>query len=356
MAGCAVLAALLASAPALATEERWGPVEVDVWQPPFNDSRTRIQQQYRALDEAQKPWRICASIPHLKDAFWLGVNHGLVTEARRLGVALSLHQAGGYEFLDVQRAQLEKCLAGEPDGLILSAVSLDGLNDLIERASDRGIPVIDLINGISSPRIVARAAPSYWISANVTGNYLRALQIEAGRPIKVAWFPGPAGAGWVGDADAGFRAAVDGAPIEILSTRHGDTGRAAQGVLIEAALAEHAGEIDFIVGTAPTAEAAVAILRREGLAERVKTLAFYFSPSVYRGIRRGAIVAAPADGQGLVARIAVDVLVRVLEQREYFKHVGPRVQVIDGKNIRDWDPWATLAPAGFRPIFSVNVP
>jgi protein TorT len=350
-----LLCALLAHIPIAGAVQPWYPVQVDVWQPPFNQTRQRVQRQYTALHKAENAWRICVSIPHLKDAYWLGVNHGLVEEARRLGVALSLYQAGGYEFLQVQRKQIEECLANEPHGLIVSAISLAGINDLVARADGMGIAVLDLINGMSSRHIKARVAPSYWINAHEIGVYLRRLQDELARPIKVAWFPGPDGAAWVRDADAGFRAAIDGAPIEILSTRFGDTGRKAQGDLIEAALAEHAGALDFLVGTAPSAEAAVAILRRRGLAKQIKVLAFYFSPGVYRGLRRGEIVAASSDSQGLSARIAVDLMVRILEKREYLQHVAPRVVTIDAGNVREWDPRMTLAPRGFRPIFSVNV-
>ena len=349
------LLALLLHATAAVADNPWYPVEVDVWQPPFNTSRERVVQEYTPLGHAEKPWRICVSIPHLKDAYWLGVNHGLVTEARRLGVALSLYQAGGYESLDVQRTQIEECLAGKADGLIVSAISLDGVDDLVARAADMGIPTIDLINGMSSSRIAARAAPSYWINANVTGTYLRGLQARTGRPIRIAWFPGPQGAAWVSDADQGFRAAIEGAPIEIVTTRHGDTGQAVQGALVAAALAEHGDDIDYVVATAPTAEAAGAVLRKRDLAGSVGVMAFYVSPGVLKGIRRGAIVAAPADGQGLVARIAVDQMVRILEKRDYVQHLAPRAVVIDAGNVREWDPWATLAPSGFRPVFSVNV-
>jgi len=355
VAAACVALVLLLHTPMAEAAKPWYPVRVDVWQPPFNESRQRVAREYVALGKAANPWRICVSIPHLKDAFWLGVNHGLVEEARRLGVALSLYHAGGYEYLDVQRRQLEECLAGDPHGLIVSAVSVDGVNDLVARADGMGIPVVDLINGMSSPHIKARSASSYWINGHEAGVYLRALQSRAGKPIKVAWFPGPQAAGWVRDADAGFRAAINGAPVEIISSKFGDTGREVQAKLIERTLDEHADRFDYIAGTAPTAEAAVAILRKRGLEQQIKVLSFYFSPGVYRGIRRGDIVAAATDSQGLAARIAVDLLVRILDKQEYMTHVGPKVAIIDGSNVRGWDPRMTLAPRGFRPIFSVNV-
>ena len=348
----AVLIAIIV--PTVHGEKEWYPLEVDVWNPPFNEQRQREQKLYTPLEKAQKKWRIRVFIPHLKDDYWLGVNYGLIHEARRLGISLSIYEAGGYDQLDVQRRQIENAITENPDGLIIGAISLDGLNDLVKKASDKGIPVLDLINGISSPFIAARAAVSFWDMGFQAGSYLRRLQENRGQPLKVAWFPGPKGAGWVAAGDAGLRKSIEGGAIEILDSRYGDTGSAAQAKLIEAALSRHADDLDCIVGTAVTAEAAVKILRRRELADRIKILSYYYGPGVHRGIRRGDITAAPSDLTVLQARIAVDVMVRMLEKRDYYKHVAPRVMVVDRDNIRTWDTSTTLAPRGFRPIFSIN--
>ena len=332
----------------------WYPVEVDVWNPPFNDMRQREQKLYTPLDKAQEKWRIRVFIPHLKDDYWLGVNYGLIDEARRLEVSLSIFEAGGYDRLEVQRKQIEKALDENPDGLIIGAISLDGLNDLVKKAADKGIPVLDLINGISSPYIAARAAVSFWDMGYQTGSYLRRLQENGGEPIKMAWFPGPEGAGWVKAGDAGLREATAGGAIKILDAWYGDTGSAVQANLVAKALNRYADDLDGIVGTAVTAEAAIKILRERGLADRIKILSYYYSPGVHRGIRRGDITAAPSDLTVLQARIAVDVMVRILEKKDYFKHVAPKVTVVDRDNIRSWDTTTTLAPRGFRPIFSIN--
>jgi len=351
---CSLAVLMAIVVPTVQAEKVWYPVEVDVWNPPFNDLRQREQKLYTPLDKAQKKWRIRVFIPHLKDAYWLGVNYGLIDEARRLEVSLSIFEAGGYDQLDVQRRQIEKVLAENPDGLIIGAISLDGLNDIVKKASDKGIPVLDLINGMSSPHITARAAVSFWDMGYQAGSYLQRLQDKNGKPLKLAWFPGPEGAGWVAAGDAGFRKAIEGSTIKILDSQYGDTGSSVQGKLIEAAISRYAGDFDCIAGTAVTAETAVKILRRRGLADRVKILSYYYGPGVHRGIRRGDITAAPSDLTVLQARIAVDVMVRILEKRDYFKHVAPRVQVVDSSNIRTWDSSTTLAPRGFRPIFSIN--
>jgi protein TorT len=189
---------------------------------------------------------------------------------------------------------------------------------------------------------------------NQAGLYLRRLQRQGGQPMKVAWFPGPKGAGWVAAGDAGFREAIANNDIDIVTTQYGDTGSAAQAKLIEPVLEQHAADLDCIAGTAVTAEVAAKILQQRGLADRITILSYYYSPGVDRGIRRGGIAAAPSDLTVLQARIAVDIMVRIIEKKDYFKHVAPMVIVVDRNNIRTWDSSTTLAPRGFRPIFSIN--
>ncbi|MDJ0889135.1 MAG: TMAO reductase system periplasmic protein TorT [Desulfobacterales bacterium] len=343
------------AAPAgLKADKAWYPLAVDVWTPPFNEAMQRQSQQYTPLQKASQPWRIKVFIPHLKDAYWLGVNFGLIDEARRLGISLTIQEAGGYSQLAVQRRQTEAALSEKPDGLIIGAISLEGLNDLVAQAAEKGTPVIDLINGMSSPQIAARAAVSFRDMGFASGRYLQRMQSQMGRPAKVAWFPGPENAGWVQAGDAGFREAIEGNAIEIVETLYGDTGSGVQGRLIEDVLDRHADTLDFIVGTAVTAEAAVKILRTRRLSDKIKIVSYYYGPGVHRGIRRGHILAAPSDQPVLQARIAIDVIVRILEGKDYIRHVAPKVVVVDRTNIRSWDSASTLAPRGFRPIFSVN--
>jgi periplasmic protein TorT len=333
--------------------DKWYPLEVDVWDPPFNEELKRHKSSYVALEKASKKWRLCVSIPHLKDPYWSAVNFGLIDEAKRLGVGLRLLEAGGYDHLDNQRKQIADCMSSNADALIYSAISADGLNDLVEKYIAKGKPVIDMINGSSSKKVTARAGVNFYDPGFAIGQYARTLFGKTGNTVNAAWFPGPDGATWVSQADSGFRAALEGSSIKIVSSAKGDTGRVTQGGLIRAALDEHP-DIQMIAGTTVTAEAAVEILRRRGLDKKVKVLAFYYGPGIHRGIRRGSIVAAPTDLQAIQARMSVDLAVRALEGKPLVRHVAPGVIVIDRDNIRKFDASTTLPPRGFRPIFSIN--
>ena len=324
-------------------------IEVEEWIPPFNRELRKIVNSYSFLLSAEKKWRICVSIPHLKDAYWSAVNYGLIQEARQKGIALDLFEAGGYNNLDVQRKQLKNCLKEKYDGVIISAIKFDGVNDLVSEFKAQGIPVIDLINGLDSRDINARVGASYYDMAYQTGVYLKSKVL--GSKVRVLWMPGPKDASWVDAGNRGFLEGVSNSSIEIVATLYGDTGRTAQGRLIRSFLSEN-HDIDFIVGTSVTAEAAVDIVRRKNI--NAKIMSYYYSPGVHRGIKRGQIISSPTDKQAVAARLAVDILIKVLEKRPYPKHIGPRVQVVDQNNITDFDPSTSVSPKGFRTVFSVN--
>ena len=215
--------------------------------------------------------------------------------------------------------------------------------------------MIDVINGISTKDISAKSLVSFEEMGYKTGEYLVSLYPEKLlENVKIAWFPGPEGAGWVTSGNKGFLAAIAGSNLEVVETRYGDTGTAVQSKLVNEVLDRHSEELDYIVGTGVTAEAAVKILRKRGLNKRIKIISYYLTPNVYRDILRGRIMASPTDSTVIQGRIAVDQLVRILTNKPYAKHVGPIIYVLDIDNIQQFDRKSMLAPSGFRATYTVN--
>ncbi|MEO3428929.1 TMAO reductase system periplasmic protein TorT [Pelagibius sp. CAU 1746] len=331
----------------------WYPYSVEVWDPPFNMESPRKAMDYVPLEKAAKKWDICVSFPHMKDAYWLGVDYGITEEAKRLGVKANVVEAGGYTELNTQISQIEDCVSAGADAVVIGAISFDGLNNLVSEIRSKNIPVIDVINGMSSSELSAKSLVSFGEMGAKAGEFLAKAHPAGGQAAKVAWFPGPAGAGWVEAGNAGFQRAVAGSAVELVDTKYGDTGKEAQAKLVEDAL-EAYPELSYIVGTAVTAEAAVPILRARGLTDQVKVVSYYYTPGVDRGIARGQILAAPTDSTVIQGRVAVDQAVRILEGKDYQKHVGPALYVVTQENHGKFDPSSTLAPNGFSPVFSVD--
>jgi protein TorT len=340
-------------AAALAEEKAWYPYPVEVWDPPFDMESPRKNVDYVPVEKAEKKWNICVSFPHMKDAYWMAVDYGVVEESKRLGVQMTLLEAGGYTNLNKQISQIEDCVANGAQAVVIGAISLDGLNNLVKEIRSKDIPVIDVINGISSPELSAKSLVSFGEMGYKAGEYIAKMHPKGSGKVKVAWFPGPPGAGWVEAGNLGFVEAVKDSDIEIVDTKYGDTGKEVQLKLVEDVLEAHP-DINYIVGTSPTTEAAVQLLRGRGLDDKIKVLAYYFTPGVYENIKRGRVLAAPTDSAVIQGRVAIDQAVRILEGKDYLKHVGPALYVIDSKNIETFDYPSSLAPADFKPVFRVD--
>lgn len=349
----ALIAAVLGAASPAAGGEAGG----QVWplmapEVAFDEASALRRLDYRPLGRAAQPWRLCVLYPHLKDAYWLSVNYGMVEEARRLGVSFVLYEAGGYPNLARQIDQLGRCHASRPDAVILGTVSFEGLTPEVE-ATAREMPVIAAVNDIDDRGIAAKSAVSWHEMGAAAGRVIAERHPRGSAPVRLAWFPGPEGAGWVRFVEAGFREALGASSAEIVATRNGDTGLEQQVLLVEDVLDAHP-DIDYIVGSGPTAEAAVSILRARGLDGQIGIVSTYMTHAVYRGIRRGRILAAPTDFAVMQGRLAVELAVRALEGRLEVAHAGPEIRTITPDNIAAIGPDGSLAPAAFAPVFEIS--
>ncbi|MEI8178621.1 TMAO reductase system periplasmic protein TorT [Aestuariivirga sp.] len=340
--------ALLALTGACRAGDTWA---LESWQPPFDYRGTPTQISYQPLERAKRHWRICASYPHLKDSYWVSVNYGMVRHAQKLGVALEIVEAGGYPNLDKQRSQIADC-AKSADALIVGTVSYDGLTPLLVSLSQH-MPVIAAVNDINSAGIRAKSGVSWISMGEAIGRYFTTLHPEGSPKVRIAWFPGPEGAGWVGFVEEGFQRGLAGSSADIVSVKWGDTGFEDQLLLLEDMLEEHP-DVDYIIGSAVTADAAVSLLRAKNLTGKIGVLADYFTHGTYRAIKRGKVIAAPTDSPVLQGELSVDQAVRALEGSLTVTHAGPAIRIIDGQNINVLDISDSLAPASFKPTFKVE--
>ena len=218
----------------------------------------------------------------------------------------------------------------------------------------KNIPVIDVINGISSPELSAKSLVSFGEMGAKAGEFLAKLHPAGSTPVKVAWFPGPTGAGWVEAGNTGFIDAVKGSAVEVVETKYGDTGKEVQSKLIEDTLEAHP-DVELHRrhrGDGRGRDPDPARPRTDGpdqggrllLSRRASTRASAAARSSPRRPTSTVI-------QG---RIAIDQAVRILEGKDYLKHVGPALFVVTKDNVDGLRSASTLAPDGFAPIFRVE--
>lgn len=351
---CTLLAALAVGASTTHAADAGPPWPVVRWHgdAPAAETPGRAAPALPAIAPSQ-PWELCAVYPHLKDSYWLAINYGMVEEARALGVGLRVLEAGGYENLARQRERVSSCITDAGiDALLVGTVSFAGLNDLL--APYRALhPVIGAVNDIDAAVVSGKVGVPWYQLGWKIGHWLAERHPAGGVPASIAWLPGPQDADWVRILDRGFHAGLAGSAVRIATVRHGDTGRSIQRQLVEEVLDTHPA-LDYLVGNAPMAEAAIAELRRRQLSDRLGIVASYVTPGVYSGMLRGRILASVTDFPVLQGRMAVRQGVRALEGAAIEPHLGPSVELVEpatlGRYPMDW----MLPPAGFVPAYAVT--
>lgn len=303
-----------------------------------------------------KPWKICVLFPHTKADYWIATNYGTLAEAKRAGVSYQLYQAGSYDNLSKQVDQVNDCITQGFDAIIVGAISTKGLCPQLTKALRKGMPVIDVINGIDCPNLdqdpkLGHSKVSFYELGRTAGNYLKEQASET--PDVVGFFPGPEGAGWSDDAVRGFNEAIAGDDaIKLVVTRRGDMAVDLQLNLITDALKAYP-EINTVVGTDTPTSAAIAARRLAGNSKSLKLYAIDIVPNVFDGIVSGEVEASPTDFTTMQGRIATDMAIRLLEGKLLDAPiVGPVPAVVTRDNASSFRYTEMFAPRDFKATFS----
>jgi len=325
----------------------WWPFEVEDW-----SSGSAVKMQYVPLEKASKKWHLCALYPHLKDSWWVAINYGEVKEAERLGVKLTVLEAGGYTNLNKQISQFDDCVALGADAILHSVISEEGLNRKIEEGRDKGIVQIGVGNPIFHGPVDAKVFADQSLMGYMGGMF--AVDYFKDREkARVVQFPGPQGSGWAEDSAKGFHKAVEGTNIEILEDKYGDTGKSIQLKLVEDALQAY-DDIDMLFGVAVMAEVANSALDEAGLAEDVKVISWYSTQGMIDMVGRGEVLGTVTQWPVAEGRMGVDLAVRVLEGKEFIKEIHPIPHPITTENIGKLDVSRAFAVKGYQPVFTVD--
>lgn len=359
------------SAVCLGAEKPWWPVKVNSYYGTYDVKQKKPglpaaslegpkAEEWAPPEKAAKPYVIGVSFPHLKDPYWLAVNYGIVAEAKRLGVGIQLVAAGGYTEVDKQVSQMENLGQQKVDGIILASISYAALDPVVAEIAKKKIPVVEVINDIQAPAIAGKALVSFFDMGKHAGEFVVADAKAAGKKeINVVFLPGPAGSGWAPDTLDGFNDAIkkfDG-KVNMLAVKWGDTGKNVQLDLIENSLKTFP-KIDYLVGNAVAADAAVGPLAETGRAKSVKVVSTYIIPPLYEKIKKGTVAAAPSDLTVTQGRMAVDTMVRILNGQKAGKdfpfRAGPLIPTLTQKNIDQYPYELLFGPKDFRPEFKVD--
>ena len=342
--------ALLVSASASAARAAggdWWPVDIEN----VDQTKTTVRP-YVPLAKASKTWRICSLYPHMKDSFWVAIDYGLTEEAKRQGVDVSVHEAGGYDNLPTQLNQFDDCMASQADAIIVGAISPAGLRQKLEEAARRHIVVVAVGNPPGDAPVSGKVFASFQSTGELTGKAL--LADLKGAKADVVAFPGPQGSGWAEGLAQGFTDALKGSDVKVLAEKFGDTGVNVQLRLIQDALQTYPS-MNVVWGTAPTAEAAISAIA-ESDRPKIKIVSSYENDQMLDAVKHDDILGFASSYPALMGRIAVDMTVRALEKKTDIVFATTIPAFVSQKTLPHLDLKLILAPKGWKPVYSVVIP
>lgn len=366
---CAIFSVLIATtalaAPTVVTHG-FDPIPIHAIYPPLKKGGSAddalitgkvIDETFSMASPASRPWRIAFLFPHIKDPYWVDCSYGVISEAKRLGVAADIFPAEGYDDLIGQLRKMDEVIAAKYDAIIISPISQTADNHAITKARKMGIPVFEMANDSTSDDLTIKITSSLKAMGIDTAQWVISDAQKRGlKSINIALLPGPADAGWVMGEVAGTREAAKKAPIKvnIIDIKYGDSDLVGQSRLAEQILLENGKKIDYLLGCTDCAPAAILPVKAAGLKGKIRIVAYGLTREMINHIRKGEIHAATdvkAVGQ---ARIAINAAVNFLEGKiRHRPHtILIRLGMVDRENFATYDYSTTTAPNGYTTILS----
>ncbi len=353
-AASAMLAACLFTTSAYAQETAdivSKPIKVFV--PDKNDVTKVSETIWTPPAKAAKKSYICVSFPTMQDPYWIAANYGIVTEAKRLGVEVDILNAGSFTNLSTQVNQLNDCAAKGAEAVLVAPISAEGVASAVASLKKSGIPVINIIPRIAEgANLAGRSTLDYYQVGIASAQYLKESVGDA--KVKVALFPGPPGADWAVRTIDGFKAGIKDSKIELVTIKFGDTDKNTQYNLVADTL-NAVPDLDWVVGNAVAADAAIGAIKAAGLTSKVQIGSTYQTGPVRTGIEQGAIRWALSDNIVLMSSIGLDMGVKAIEgSLEPDTEIWPVPQKLTRENVMAEASSGGFAPDGFKPVFSVK--
>lgn len=349
-----VILSVLASTQAVHAEDvkewGWAPYPVNAWE---GENYTEKKYELLKPEDVEKKWHLCVLMPTLTDSVFVGINYGFVQEARRLGLKMTIFDAGGFENLTKQIAQYDNCVALGADAILFQAISEEGLVRKIEEGKAAGIAQIAVDNMVSANMPYdAGVFPDNYAQAQASAQFLIDYFKNESGEVGILDFPGPQAANWAAVSAQGHQDALKGKNVKILATIWGNTTKNEQQRLVEDALHTYP-EAKGIIGNAVMNEVASSAIKEAGH-EAVAVVGDYLNTGSLAAVKSGAVTAAPLQGSVATTVIGVNQAVRVLQKMPFDKRLTALPIMVTKDNITDYDLSGEFGPNDWKPVFSVE--
>jgi ABC-type sugar transport system substrate-binding protein len=304
--------------------------------------------EYPRPPKPAKPYTIGVLLPHLSSAHFVGQAYGYIDEAQKLGVKVILFEAGGYEHLDRQIAQIEDLIAQKVNAIVMGAVSGPGTVGAVDHAASVGIPVITCNSTSDSKYVVSRIRSDDdtigQMQAELMNKYLQGKG-------NVVMLPGPAGTSWAENRAAAFkkRLAEKFPNVKVIGMQY-SLSSPVDGLRIMEDFLQTYPKINGVYNGADTMAigSAQAVLA-SGNAGKIVITTTDFQQDTEKFLRDGVITAAVIQQTVVIGRWGIRAAVNYLEKRPVPANISVPLLQATKDDVGKIDMRGIRAPDGWKP-------
>lgn len=296
--------------------------------------------------EQQKEERYIAVIcKGSQPQFWKTVEQGARDAGEELGVKISFEAPEDETQIDVQIGMMEKAIQEKADAIVLAPLDTEKLNDVVDEASEEGIPVLTLDSDITTKSRVATIGTSNESAGAIAA---RNAAEKIGGKGKIAIIAHVEGSQTAMERRGGFIQELEAykGNIEIVGTSYcdGDAGKAKEQALD---YLKRYPELKCIYGanegSAVGAAAAVMELNKQ---KYVKVIGFDSSDEEIAYLEEGVIDGMMVQNPYNMGYLGVRNINKVLDGKEIEEKIDTGATYVDINNLKDEDTQWLLYPLG----------
>lgn len=284
-------------------------------------------------EKASKEYKIGVVVPHLANPHFISQAYGYFDEAEKLGVKVTLFEAGGYKNLDRQLQQVEDLLAMPVDALVLVAVNGEGSRPMVYAANDKGVPVINVNVMSEAEEVTARVRSDDEEIGKMHAEYMSKKLNNKGNVLILA---GPAGTSWAMGRSKGFEEYMKAnAPdIKILEKRWLDSDPSAGMKEMEDALQAYPEINGVMTGSDMLGIGVGQALAAAGKAGEVIVTTTDSQPDCIKAIQDGKITATVVQSSAYMGRWGIKAAVMALDGKadQMVKRYWTPLHIVDKEN------------------------
>ncbi len=282
---------------------------------------------------ADRTIALCMS--HMSNAFTIEMSDAIKARAAELGVNIIVND--GNKDAARQVGQVESLIAQGIDGIIIEAVSVDGIQPAVNLAREVGVPLVT----VNQKATNQDRATSFVGVSHEDGGELEMLEAAKalGGKGSVALLLGPMGSDAQIGRSAGYKKVLDknpGMSVAFEQTANWDTEAALK--LMENWL-QTGKQIDAVVAQNDgMALGAVKAIEDAGLREKIKVYGLDAVPDALAAIKAGRLTGTVSQNTALQGSRAVEMMAAALEGKEVPPEVIVEQLFIDQANVDQYLP------------------